>query len=67
MSSITGVQIKLAGLGALGVALLGLALASEHLGDNIIYTFCLWSGTFCVLMSIMTGLYAWAVNISKKD
>ena len=53
MSS-SGVHISLGGLSGLGVALLGLTLASEHFGgDYLLTTFCLFTGILCVVAVIV--------------
>ena len=54
-----GVHISLGGLGGLGVALLALALASEHFGDWFLYLICLTAGIISIASAITTRLYDW--------
>jgi len=54
----SGVTVSLTGLGALGVALFGIALASEHFGDMLLYLVCLVLGILAVSVTIFAKLNA---------
>ena len=52
-----GVTVSLTGLGALGVALFGVALASEHFGDMFLYLICVLLGILAISVTIFSKLY----------
>jgi len=52
------VSINLTGLGALGVALFGMALASEHFGDTLLYLVCVVGGIACISVAVIAKVYA---------
>ncbi len=54
----SGVSLNLTGLGALGVALFGVALASEHLGDWFLYYVCVAGGIIAVSVAIIAKIIA---------
>jgi uncharacterized membrane protein len=54
------------GLAGIGVALLALALASEHFGDMLLYWICLFGGIITLGLVIITRTYAWAKSIQEK-
>jgi len=54
----SGVSINLTGIGALGVALFGVALASEHFGDWFLYLVCVVGGIACISVAVIAKAYA---------
>jgi len=59
----SAIQINLGrGSGPLGVALLGLALASDHFGNHLLYLICLGLGILCIAISIITAIDAYQLN-----
>jgi len=59
----SGVHINLGGLAGLGVALLGLTLASEHFGgDWILTTFSLWTGVSSVIVAFILKIDAYYLS-----
>jgi len=55
------------GLAGVGVALLALALASEHFGDTLLYWICLVGGIITLAVVIITRTYAWAVSAQEAS
>ena len=58
----SGVNIRLSGMGGLGAVLLGLALASKHFGDNLLYWICLMAGVIAIGISVVTAIDAYYLN-----
>lgn len=54
----SGVTVTLTGLGALGVALFGMALAAEHFGDMLLWFICIVLGIGCIGVTLTAKLNA---------
>jgi hypothetical protein len=65
----SGIHVSLGGLSGLGVALLGLTLASERFGgDFLLTTFCLFAGIACIVTAVVLKIddYLWSREAYKK-